>query len=199
MDLYTATITLIVVMDPLGNVPLFLALLKHLTKQRRRIVILRETFIAYLILIFFLLFGKYLLDSMGISQPALSIAGGIILFLIAIKLIFPVDEGEPNERKLRPGNEPFIVPLAIPLVAGPSALAFVMLLASQSPHQTASWIMAVTLASATSAIILFFADFIRKILGDRGLIAIERLMGMILTTMAVQMFLTGIEKFFHLN
>lgn len=195
MTLYTATITLILVMDPLGNIPMFLSILNFVNPQRRKQIILRETFIAFLILTAFLFFGQYILEGMQISEPALSIAGGIILFLIAIRMIFPHEE---NENRIKQLSEPFIVPMAIPLIAGPSTMAMVMLLANQDPQHIGLWWLALLIASLLCAIILVFADFLRKILGDRGLTAIERLMGMILTTMAVQMFLTGIEKFFHL-
>lgn len=196
MNLYTATMTLILVMDPLGNVPVFLSVLNSVEKKRRKLIVLRETFIAFLILLVFLYFGKNILESMQISGPALGIAGGIILFLIAIKMIFPTEEHTKRSPQI---GEPFIVPLAIPLIAGPSALAFVMLLANQAPQHIGLWTVALFISWLTCTIILVFADFLRKILGERGLIAIERLMGMILTTMAVQMFLTGIQEFFHLH
>lgn len=180
-------------MDPLGNIPIFLAILNSVDYRKRKRIILREMIIAFAILTLFLFFGKYILKGMHISDPALSIGGGIILFLIALKMIFP-DENPTQQQT----QEPFIVPLAIPLIAGPSALAFVMLLANQAPHQTFEWFLALFIAWLGSAIILLFADNIRKLLSERGLTAIERLMGMILTTMAVQMFLTGVKSFFHL-
>jgi multiple antibiotic resistance protein len=196
MNIYTATLTLILVMDPLGNVPIFISVLNTVIPKRRQLIILRETFIAFLILLLFLFFGKYILESMQISGPALSISGGIILFLIALKMIFPHEE---ENRRSSQSGEPFIVPLAVPLVAGPSALAFVMLLANQAPQHMSWWVLSLFIAWLICTIILIFSDLLRKFLGERGLIAIERLMGMVLTTMAVQMFLSGIEAFFHLN
>lgn len=195
MTLYSATLTLLLVMDPLGNVPLFLSVLNSVNPHHRRKIILRETFFAFMILTIFLFFGKYILEGMRISEAALSIAGGIILFLIAIRMIFPHEE---HNKRPKPITEPFIVPLAIPLIAGPSALAFVMLLANQKPDHLGLWFFALFLAWAISTLILVFAENLRKVLGEKGLIAIERLMGMLLTTMAVQMFLTGIQRFFHL-
>lgn len=195
MTLYSAAITLILVMDPLGNIPVFLSVLNHLEPARRKHVILRETFIAFIVLLLFLFYGKYILEGMHISEPALSISGGIILFLIALKMIFP---GEDNDRRPKHLGEPFIVPLAVPLIAGPSTMTMIMVLGNQSPKHLWLWALALTIAWICSTVVLVFADFLRKILGDRGLLAIERLMGMILTTMAVQMFLTGIEQFFHL-
>jgi len=194
MTLYSAAMTLILVMDPLGNIPLFLAVLNKIAPARRRFIILRETFIAFIILVLFLFFGQHILQGMHISQPALEIAGGIILFLIAIRMIFPHEDAD-NKSKLT--GEPFIVPLAIPLIAGPSTMTVVMLLATQAPYNMGLWFIALLIAWLVCSIILVFSDGLRKVLGERGLIAIERLMGMILTTMAVQMFLTGFEQFLH--
>ena len=131
MTLYTATITLILVMDPLGNIPIFLSTLNFVNPARRKFIILRETFIAFLILTAFLFFGQYILEGMQISEPALSIAGGIILFLIAIRMIFPSEENQ----QVKQHTEPFIVPLAIPFIAGPSTMAMVMLFANQAPQK----------------------------------------------------------------
>lgn len=195
MTLYSATLTLLLVMDPLGNIPMFLAILNSVNPKRRQKIILRETFIAFIILVIFLFFGKYILAGMHISEPALSVAGGIILFLIAIRMIFP---HEQNGRSPKQVGEPFIVPLAIPFVAGPSTMTIVMLLANQQPNHIGLWLLALTIAWLICTVILVFAENLRKILGERGLLAIERLMGMILTTMAVQMFLNGIQQFFHL-
>lgn len=194
MTLYSATITLLLVMDPLGNIPLFLSVLNHVNPKKRKRIIMRETFIALVILTLFLFFGQFILEGMHISQPALQIAGGIILFLIAIRMIFPHDNHEDRARQVR---DPFIVPLAVPLIAGPSTMTIVMLLARQNPNDMSRWFFALLIAWSISAVILVFADFLRKILGERGLIAIERLMGMILTTMAVQMFLSGFEQYLH--
>jgi multiple antibiotic resistance protein len=195
MTLFSATITLILVMDPLGNIPVFLSVLNSVEPKHRRRIILRETFIAFLVLILFLFYGKYILEGMRISDPALSISGGIILFLIAIKMIFPNEEHDRRPKHL---GDPFIVPLAVPLIAGPSTMTMIMLLGNQYPQLIWLWALALFIAWAFSTIVLVFADTLRKILGERGLVAIERLMGMILTTMAVQMFLTGVEHFFHL-
>lgn len=194
MTLYSAAITLILVMDPLGNIPLFLSALSHVEPKKRQRIILRESIIAFLILTLFLFFGQYILEGMHISQPALSIAGGIILFLIAIRMIFPVEGSIDHPR---PKIEPFIVPLAVPLIAGPSTMTMVMLLASQGPYDLLRWFIALTIAWLITTTILMFAHYLRKILGERGLTAVERLMGMILTTMAVQMFLTGFGQFLH--
>jgi multiple antibiotic resistance protein len=181
-------------MDPLGNIPLFLSTLNHVDPKRRQWIILRESLIAFAILSIFLFFGQSILEGMHISQPALQIAGGIILFIISIRMIFP-EEGQDTTSQFI--SEPLIVPLAIPLIAGPSTMTMVMLLANQAPYDMSRWFGALTIAWLITTIILIFSDGLRKILGERGLVAVERLMGMILTTMAVQMFLSGFEQFIH--
>jgi multiple antibiotic resistance protein len=195
MTFYTAVFTLFLVMDPLGNIPGFLALLKNVESKRRQYVIMRECTIAFFVLVFFLLAGKNVLAALGISQAALGISGGIILFLIALKMMFP-DESTPQRESQ--GQEPFIVPLAVPLVAGPSSMAVVMLLTNQHPEKWPLWLGALAVASVVSTLILLFSDYILKIFGKKLLHAMERLMGMLLATMAVQMLLTGIQSYFNL-
>jgi len=192
MKLYSAAITLILVMDPLGNIPIFLSLLNKYPLSRQRKIIIRESLIAFLILVTFLFFGNHILNALQISMPALSMAGGIILFLIALKMIFPVKgEYESFEEE----GEPLLVPLAIPLTAGPSALAMVMLFSTQAPDRMGTWLLAVVIATLLFILIMMSAPYLMKFLGVRGLKAMERLMGMILTIVAIQMFLTGINQF----
>jgi multiple antibiotic resistance protein len=190
MDLLSAVVTLLLVMDPLGNVPLFLFVLKSVDPARRRRVLVREIGIAYVVLIVFLLLGNSLLTFLGLQPEAVGIAGGIVLFLIALRMIFP---GQGPLTEEAPGGEPFIVPLAIPLVAGPSTLATVLLLESAASATTASLLAAVTIAWAVGGIILLSSTFLYRVLGERGLIAMERLMGMLLVMVAVQMLLDGIR------
>jgi multiple antibiotic resistance protein len=192
MDLLSAVVTLFLVMDPLGNVPLFLSVLKTVSPERRRFVLLREIGFAYLVLVAFLLVGDHLLRFLGLEQPAVSIAGGIVLFLIALRMIFPGEgglTGPPLE------GEPFVVPLAIPLVAGPSTLATLLLLQSAGPSSTGPLLLALTLAWALSGAILLFSTSLYRVLRERGLIAMERLMGMLLVMVAVQMLLNGLKVF----
>jgi len=189
MNIYSAAVTLYLVMDPLGNIPIFLALLKHVDAQRRTRIILRESLIAFAVLTLFLFCGKTILHGLKISDEALSIAGGIILFLIAIKMLFPSPTRYTADETL--AEEPFIVPMAIPFIAGPSAMTTVILFASQLPNQMGRLFMAVALASLASILTLLAATPLQKLLGPKVIAALERLMGMILTTIAVQMFLTG--------
>jgi multiple antibiotic resistance protein len=192
MTIYSAAILLFLVMDPLGNVPVFLTTLKDVQADRVKKIIAREMLVALAVLLLFLFFGRFIIDALHISEPALSMAGGIILFLIALRMIFPgpkVCDASEFDR------EPFIVPLAIPFVAGPSAMATVLLLVSREPSKMFHWLVAVVMAWAVTALILICSSYLSKALGRRGLIATERLMGMILTTIAVQMFLDGLKRF----
>ena len=185
----TALLLLFLILDPLGNIPVFLSILKPLTPARRRIVLLREMLIALAVLFAFLWGGIYVLELMHLRQESVSIAGGIVLFLIGLKMIFPSPEGMFGET---PGGEPFIVPLAIPLVAGPSGMASVMLLGSQDPDRMADWSLALFLAWLATAAILFSATRLYKVLGQAFLVAVERLMGMLLVAISVQMLMDGI-------
>jgi multiple antibiotic resistance protein len=192
MTTISAAILLFLILDPLGNVPVFLSLLKPLAPHRRRIVLLRELLIALAVLFLFLFAGKVILDAMHIKQESVSIAGGIVLFLIGIRMIFPTPEGIVGEV---PEGEPFIVPLAIPMVAGPSGMAAVILMGSSDPNRLGDWSLALFLAWLATAVILFSATYLYKVLGTRVLIAVERLMGMLLVTLSVQMFLDGVQAY----
>ena len=194
MSLLSAAIVLFLVIDPLGNTVYFLSALAHVPVDRVRRIIAREMLIALVVLVVFLFMGRYLLQTLGISQPALSIAGGIILFLIAINMIFR-NAGEALAPNM--DGEPFIVPLAIPLIAGPSAMATVILLMAKRPDMWLSWLGALLLAWSVSCAILLGAPYISRLLGMRGLAALERLMGMLLTAVAVQMLVDGIQEVFR--
>lgn len=192
MNIYSAAVTLFLVMDPVGNIPIFLSLLKQVDPKRRTKIILRESLIAFALLTLFLFCGKAILHSLNISEEALGIAGGIILFLIAIKMLFPITQNKSTEQTLA---EPFIVPMAIPLLAGPSSIATVILFASQAPHRMGQWFIALAVASLLATLLLLVAVPLQRLLGVKIITALERLMGMILTTIAVQMFLTGLATY----
>ena len=193
MTLASATVLLFLVIDPFGNVPFFVAALKQVDAARRRRVVVRELLIAYAVMVIFLFFGQPLLKVLGISGPALTIAGGVILFLIALRMVFPM-RGRTSQEDIE--GEPFIVPLAIPYVAGPSVLAVELLLMSDEPTRWPVWLAAISIAWAATAVIVLFGSQVAERLGSRGLIAIERLMGMILVAIAIQMFLTGGDSYF---
>lgn len=192
MDIWTASITLLLIMNPLGNLPIFLSVLRHIEPKRRRVVLARELIFALIIMLIFLYAGTGLLESLGLRQEAVGIAGGIILFIIALRMIFPQPGGVLG---LPAGEEPFLVPLATPLISGPSLLASLILLANQSPDRMLDWTIAAVGAWVVSATVLMFSNVFLRALGQRGLNAIERLMGMILIMIAVQMFLDGIMQY----
>lgn len=192
MTVYSAALLLFLVIDPLANIPFFLTTLRKFDNKRRAQIILRELIIALGVMVACLFAGRYLLQMLRISEPTLSIAGGIILFLIAVRMIFPVPRGLYEEVD----DEPFIFPLAVPFVAGPSALATILLLSSREPERWPDWLMAILIAWGASAVILYGGiDKLAELMGPKGLIAMERLMGMLLTLIAVQMFLSGIKMF----
>jgi multiple antibiotic resistance protein len=196
MTLLSMTFSLFVLMDAIGNVPLFIAFLKDIPRQRQLQIIFRELVIALMIMMAFHFVGDSLLNALQIQPYAVLISGGIILFLLSLKMIFPTkhdaDVDIPKEK------EPFIVPLAIPLVAGPAVLAAIMLYSRQEIG-TGITLTAILLAWAISTVILLSSAFLNKILGRRGIIACERLMGLILTMMSIQMFLQGIALFTQSN
>jgi MarC family membrane protein len=191
MTIYSATVLFFLVLDPLGNIPFFLTALRSADPSRHRRIIARELLIALGILIVFLFAGRYILELLSISQPSLSVAGGVVLFLIALKMIFPSPQGLYEVVE----GEPFIVPLAVPYVAGPSAIATTLLLMSQAPDRWPEWLAALTMAWAITGTILLASSGLTRLLGKRGLMAAERLMGMILTIVAVEMFLSGLRLF----
>lgn len=193
MTLASAIILLFLVIDPFGNVPFFVSALKDVDPARRRRVVIRELLIAYFVMVVFLFVGGPFLKVLGISGPALTIAGGVILFLIALRMVFP-NRNRSAQEDLE--GEPFIVPLAIPYVAGPSVLAVELLMMSDEPGRWPVWLLAVTVAWAATAVVVFFGSQVAERLGPRGLVAIERLMGMILVAIAIQMFLTGADTYF---
>ena len=190
----SSVITLALVMDGFGNIPLFITALKKVAPERRKIVLLRELGIALLIMIAFLFLGKWFLHAFGIHEYSLSMAGGIILFIISVKLVFGGEDEPKNDPK---EDEPFVVPLAIPLVAGPAAISMVMITAAQQSNKLIT-LGAVVVASLINSAILMASFPLSKLLGKRGLIAIERLTGMILILMSVDMVMGGISAFMSL-
>lgn len=194
LDIVSASVTLFFIMDPLGNVPVFNAVLSKFDSTRRTFIVARELCIALLILFGFLFAGNAILGFLGLSQSSLNIAGGILLFIISLRMIFPRpthvedDEGE---------DDPFLVPLAIPLIAGPSTIAILLLLSSSQPDRMAEWSIALLLAWLGTTVLLVASPLLMRLLGTRGSRALERLMGMILVILATQMLLNGVRDFVH--
>ncbi|NCT67087.1 MAG: YhgN family NAAT transporter [Rhodanobacteraceae bacterium] len=191
MSTLSAGILLFLIMDPLGNIPLFLSLLRNVKPERRRLVLVRELVIALVVLFAFLFGGQYLLTLLQLKQESVSIAGGIVLFLIGVRMIFPPQEGIFGDAE----GEPFIVPMAIPAVAGPSTMAAVMLLANSHPGRTVDWSVALFLAWLAASAILLSSTWLFRWLGTSVLTALERLMGMLLVALSVQMFLDGVVAY----
>ena len=187
----SATVLLLLITDPFGSIPIFANALRHVAPERRSWVILREVLIAFALLLTFMFIGDAFLRVMNLSGLSLQIAGGVILFLIALRMVFP--HAQESDTVMQ--GEPLIVPLAVPALAGPSALATVMLLVSEAPERRLEWIAALSVTMAVCAVVLVLAERIQKVLGERFVIAVERLMGLILVAVAVEMLLRGFGSF----
>lgn len=190
-DVLSLAVTLFFVMDPLGNTPVFHAILKQYQPRQKMQIITREMLIAFIILLAFLVTGTKILGFLGLSQPSLSIAGGILLFIIAIRMVFPLNLPAAVENE----SDPFIVPLAMPLVAGPSTIALLILQANSEPERLNEWIVSLVLAWIMTTAILVSSAYLFKFFGTKGLRSLERLMGMLLILIAVQMLLDGIADY----
>ena len=204
-ELFSAAILLLLVIDPFGNIPLVVAAMHKVPPERRLRVVLRECVAAYVILVLFMTGGQRFLRLMHLSEVSLTIAGGIILFLIAIRMVFHHPDGIFGDQ---PGGEPFLVPLAVPSIAGPSALATVMLMATRDPANLGTWVIALTAAMLVTAVgmandltvmvtavVLAAAHRLQQVLGERAIVALARLMGLVLTALAVEMLLSGVRTF----
>lgn len=192
-DFLQAFILLTLVTDPFGNVPIFVSALAHVNPARRWRVVVRECGIAFLLLLVFMFFGKHFLNAMQLSEVSLRIGGGVILFLIALRMVFPQEGGVFGA--VDDTHEPFIVPLAVPALAGPSALATVLLFSSDSRLDVVVHVAALVAVALVWLVVLLGAERMQRALGERAMTAVERLMGLILTAMAVEMLLAGIREY----
>jgi multiple antibiotic resistance protein len=190
-DIASAAVTLFLIMDPVGNSPVFNAVLSNLDKNRRVLVMIRELIIALLVLLGFLLAGNTILTFLGLTQSSLNLAGGILLFLISLRMIFPDHSFQDNVEI----EDPFIVPLAVPLIAGPSTIAVLLLLSSQQPDRLLEWSIALILAWLGATALLIVSPYLLSVIGKRGTRALERLMGMVLVILATQLLLDGVRDF----
>jgi multiple antibiotic resistance protein len=191
-DIASAAVTLFFIMDPLGNVPIFNAILSKFDDTKRSKIVARELFLALLILFAFLFTGNAILSFLGLSQSSLNIAGGILLFIISLRMIFP---NTTSRDEIDGAEDPFLVPLAVPMIAGPSTIAILLLLSSSQPERVAEWSIALFAAWLSTTILLVSSPFLMRVLGNRGARALERLAGMILVILATQMLLNGIRDF----
>jgi MarC family membrane protein len=189
----SATILLILITDPLGNIPFFISALQQVHPDRRRAVIFRECAIAFGTLLFFMLFGRPFLGLLHLTDQSLLVAGGVILFMIAIHMIFPPEK--PSGDSGQKSREPFIVPIAIPMIAGPSAMATAMLIVNRSPDKLLEWITALAITMFVTMIVFLSSVKLRELLGEQVIQAVERLMGLVLCALAVEMLLGGLAVY----
>ncbi len=201
MDVFQAALLLFIIIDPVGNAPIFSSVLRDLDGPAARRVILRESLIALAIMLATLFAGSTLMGWLGLTQPALGLAGGIILFLISLRMIFPLPGGVFGENDAQAGGTriPLVVPLAVPLLAGPSAIATLMLLAARDPQRMGAWSLALGFAWVASTAILLAAPWLGRAVGRNALEAFQRLLGMLLTAVAVQQFLDGWKAAFSIH
>ena len=191
-EISAVAVTLLFVMDPLGNIPAFNAILSRFAVRRRSMITARELVIALVILLVFLFAGTDILEFLDLSQSSLSISGGVLLFIIALRMIFPKPSREDT---VIVEDEPLVVPLAMPMVAGPSTIAVLLLLSSGQPDRVWEWCIALIIAWLITTVLLTASPYLIRVLGDTGLRALERLMGMLLVLLATQLLLNGVRDF----
>lgn len=194
MNLLFLVLILFFIMNPMGNVINYLTLMEGIEPERRLWVGFREMLIALFIMLFFYFIGDWLFYSLGFSEVALRLASGLILLLIAIKILFPPVNKPRIESLPDMQGEPFIFPFAVPMIAGPALLATIMLYSHLEPSKP-MMLAAISIAWAATSFFLFFSESIEKVLGPSGLAAAERLMAMILVLLAIQRLTLGIELF----
>lgn len=192
MTFLSAVVLFLLVLDPFGNIPIFVSTMKGMPPRRRVAVALREHFFAFAISVLFFFWGRQVLALLQLTTTTIGIAGGVVLLLIGLRMIFPVRGGIFGRF---PQGEPFIVPLAIPCIAGPATLTSILLLASNSPERRWEWILAMSVAMAVSALIAIGSGWLSRTLGERGIAGFERLVGLLLAAISVGMFLRGIEEY----
>jgi len=192
-SILSTVLLLFFILDPFGNVPVLLTLLKEVDMNRRYRIIIREVLIGLVILLCFLFFGDDFLQIFHLETEAVTIAGGVIFLIIGLKMIFPDPKGAPL---FSSDEEPLIVPIALPMIAGPSALATLILLSHNYPNEQQNLLISLLIAWAISTIIFLISPLLYRVLKDKGLKALERLMGMLLLIMSVQMFIDGIRGVF---
>ena len=191
---FQSFILLLLVTDPFGNVPLFVSTLRQVAPERRHRVVLRECLIAFGLLLVFMMVGRPFLEALQLSEVALRIGGGVILFLIALRMVFPQPGGVFGQTHAG-AAEPLIVPLAIPALAGPSALVTVLLFSSQAKMSMWLYAAVISLVAVVWLAVLLAAERLQRVLGDAVMTAFERLMGLILTAIAIEMLLAGVRAY----
>lgn len=193
MQFSEITLLLLLVIDPFGTLPLVLALLRDLPDPQYKRVVLRETAAAFVLLALFAAFGQVVIDSFGIAQPSLHVAGGIVLFLISIRMIF---QGATELFQGEAAGDAWLVPLAVPAIAGAAAFTTVLVLRTQNHVPLPVLVAALGLVFLVSLIVFIFGRKVADVLKPHGLRAIERFMGLLLCILAVNMTLYGIKLYF---
>lgn len=196
-DFLSTVILLFIVIDPIGLAPMILGMLKKYPLAQQKAILTRELIFALTILLLFFFSGRFLLNLLGLETSTLSISGGILLFLVALGMVFPAKDMLASSGKADGKDEPFIVPIAMPLMAGPSSLSIIMLHASQTPDSISqmTYAGAIVTAWVLSSIVLFIAHKFLRLLGVKGMIAMERMMGMVLIMISIQMFMNGLAEY----
>ncbi|MFT2099239.1 MarC family protein [Marinomonas sp. 2405UD66-6] len=189
-SILSATLLFLFVIDPFGNIPILLSVMKGVAQKRQYQIVIRDGLIGLLILVAFLFFGAEFLKVLHLETESISIAGGVVLFVIALKMIFPSALSQEKTNVV----EPFIVPISIPMLAGPSTLATLLVMVKSFPEEQNSLLISVLAAWGISVVILAMAPLLNRLLKEKGLAALERLMGMLLLMMSVQMLVNGVRS-----
>lgn len=197
MSIVTSAISLFLVFNVLGNIPFYIAVLRPFNQKRQQIILFREMLIALGILLLFGFFGDYVLSALGISQAIIGVSGGLLLFLISLSMIFPKETSGGDSEVFE--NEPLIVPLAIPAMAGPGSIAAVMLYSKELETSPLFIFLVILLAWLPSLALVLSASYIRKLVGNKGLVAFERLGGLLISLISVQMITSGIIQIVKAN
>ncbi|MEI6242877.1 MAG: MarC family protein [Chlamydiota bacterium] len=195
VSFFTICLSLFLVYNSIGQIPVFLALLTPYDEKRQRFITIREVIFSFVILLLFIFFGKNVLTSLGITPAIIGIAGGILLFLISLELLFPPKT--PSTIKEIPKHEPFVVPLAFPGLAGPGAIATIMIYTNQ--YGTLMTISALVVITIISLFVLLLASSIKKHLGEKGVLAAERVGGMLICLIGINMLSKGLVLLVHEN
>jgi len=193
-EILKLTILFLIIVDPFGNVPLFVGVLRHFSVKQQRAIILREMLIALGVMLLFFFFGNAILELLGVSDFSLQITGGIILFLIATEMIFsaPKDESQISPDEIR---DPMIVPLAIPAIAGPAILAALTVYSSGLDHSSFVVLVSLLITWFITTGVLLMSPVIKK-LGNIALSAIEQLFGFFVVLLSLDMIISGLQKAF---
>lgn len=191
-QILTKAITLFFILDALGAVGMVVTIIRPFSPARQKAILRREMLISFLIMCFFYFFGGVLLEVLAITQPAVQITGGIIFLFFALSLLFPKYD---DETEAKSQQEPFIVPIATPIIAGPSCLATIMLFSHENNSGVLVTLPAIFLAWFGTALILMSSPIILRFMGKTGITVLERLMGLICVMLAVSMFVGGLQAF----